>query len=49
MNEPDFIGENEPLTKEEETILSKYFAKKGKLKKINNSSSTSTNQSVTSS
>ena len=28
INEPDFIGGQGPLTKEEEVALSKYFAKK---------------------
>jgi len=28
INEPDFIGGQGPLTKEEEIALSKYFAKK---------------------
>ena len=30
INEPDFIGGQGPLTKEEEVALSKYFAKKNK-------------------
>lgn len=30
INEPDFIGGQGPLTKEEEIALSKYFARKKK-------------------
>lgn len=30
LNEPDFIGGQGPLTKEEETALSQYFAQKKK-------------------
>ena len=40
INEPDFIGGQGPLTKEEEIALSQYFSKK-KNKKIKPSNMTS--------
>lgn len=37
INEPDFIGGQDPLTKEEELALSQYFArKKNKKNKLSN-------------
>lgn len=41
INEPDFIGGQGPLTKEEELALSQYFSKK-KSKKAKSSNPTST-------
>ena len=45
INEPDFIGGQGPLTKEEELALSQYFSKKkNKKSKSSNSTSAKTKQ-----